>query len=448
MDLLELIKAAGVVGAGGAGFPTDIKLNCKVKYFIANGAECEPLLKTDQYLMKEKSRELLLGIEAIGKLVKAKEIILGIKKKNKEVLEIIEKTNEEIKTSVRIHYLENFFPAGDEQILVYEVTGKVIPPGGLPLHADAVVSNVGTIINCYEAIQGKTVTHKIVTVLGEVNNPTLLEVPIGTSVTYCIREAGGSKLSDYYCIMGGPMMGQVISREETERRVITKTDGAIILIPKNHYIVNRDTTPINHIINQAKSACIQCRYCTDMCPRYLIGHPLRPHKIMGNVGRDIHDEEILREALLCCECGVCELYACPMGLSPRKVNMHIKKIFREKGVKYKTGETSFRPINMREYRKIPTNRLISRLDLNEYSHQKIGDLKKICLDQVNIPLKQHIGEAAKIIVNVGDIVTKGQLIGKVEKDKLGTNIHASISGKVVEVTDHILIERGDGETGQ
>ncbi|SET25063.1 Na+-translocating ferredoxin:NAD+ oxidoreductase RNF, RnfC subunit [Natronincola peptidivorans] len=448
MDPLELIKAAGVVGAGGAGFPTHIKLNCQVKYFIVNGVECEPLLKTDQYLMKEKSKELLLGIEAIGKLVKAEEVILGVKKKNIEILDILEKANKELKTSVKIHYLSNFFPAGDEQILVYEVTGKVIPPGGLPLHVGAVVANVGTIVNCHEAIQGKAVTNKVVTVLGEVNNPTLLQVPIGTPVTECIQAAGGPKISDYYCIMGGPMMGQIINQEEIEKRVITKTDGAIILLPKNHYIALRDSTPIKHIINQAKSACIQCRYCTDMCPRYLIGHPLRPHKVMGNIGRGINDEEIMKEALICCECGVCELYACPMGLSPRKVNVYIKETYRQQGIRYQAEETDLKPMNMREYRKIPTDRLISRLNLTKYNQQKIEDLKKVTLNQVSIPLRQHIGEIAKPMVAVGDIVTEGQMIGQVEEGKLGANVHASISGKIVNITDHILIVRGDGETGQ
>lgn len=441
MNLIDKVKIAGVVGAGGAGFPAHVKLDCKVECFIANGAECEPLLKTDQYLMREKSMELIQGMETIAKHIGAKQVYLAVKKKYVREIEKLKYAIAELDSKVELFYLDNFFPAGDEQVLVYEVTGKTVSPGGIPLHQGVVVSNVGTIVNVVEAMEGRPVTEKYISVLGEVRNPKLMLVPLGTPVSVCIQEAGGSTIKDYCIIMGGPMMGKLIDMEEVEEIVITKTDGAIILVPKDHYIVNRGRTPITHIINQTKSACIQCRYCTDMCPRFLIGHPLRPHKIMGAIAVHGQDMTVLKEALICCDCGVCELYACPMGLSPRLVNGYLKEKLREKGIVFEYNGKELKAEELREYRSIPTNRLISRLDLARYANQKIDDLAIVSAKKVRIPLKQHIGVASQPLAAVGDYVKKGQLIGAIPDGKLGANIHASIEGKITEVTDMVVIER-------
>ncbi|GAA0182352.1 4Fe-4S dicluster domain-containing protein [Clostridium sediminicola] len=444
MDLLQKIFDAGVVGAGGAGFPTHVKLNCKVEFLIVNGSECEPLLKTDQYLMKTKADEIIKALEEMSKTLGVKRTVIALKKKYKEQIDSLRKSIENLNSNVELHLMDNFYPAGDEQILVCEVTGRSIPPGGIPLKVGAVVSNVATVVNIYEAMNDNPVTDHHVAVLGDVRNPILLKVPIGTSVIKCIEEAGGSILNDYSVILGGPMMGKTIDKEELDDKFITKTNSAIIVIPKDHYIINRSKSSIKHILNRAKSACIQCSYCTEMCPRYLIGHPLKPHKIMRAVSLS-EKSEIIKEALICCECGVCELYACPMGLSPRRVNIYLKNILRENGIKYDNNQKDPSQHEQRENRKIPAKRLISRLDLNRYEHQKVDGLKAIEISKVNIPLKQHIGAPAQAIVSVGDFVEKGQLIGTMKEGALGSNVHASISGKVIEVSSEIIIESENSE---
>ncbi|MBU3214312.1 SLBB domain-containing protein [Clostridium estertheticum] len=444
MELLDQIYKAGVVGAGGAGFPTHIKLKCSVEYLLVNAAECEPLIQTDKYIMRHNAEEIIKALSLMAQLVGADKVIIAIKGKYEREIDTFQKAIKKLDSKVELFYLKSVYPAGDEQVIVYEVTGRVIPPGGIPLNVGAVVSNVATVLNIYDATIGKSVTDKIITVTGEVNNPSLLSVPIGTPVSKCIDAAGGLNIKDYCVIMGGPMMGRILSSDEVEKRSITKTDGAILVLPADHYIKARKSISVQHIINQTKSACIQCSYCTQMCPRYLLGHPLRPHKIMRAISMSLdHSEEIFKEALICSECGICEMYACPMGISPRQVNIMIKNELRQKGVKFNTT-LKIIPIEERDGRQVPVSRLVQRLNLGKYKGIKFEDNAiEVKVNTVHIPLKQHIGKSATSIVSVGDQVIRGQLIGEVKREDMGANIHASISGKVINVSECIVIESSE-----
>jgi Na+-translocating ferredoxin:NAD+ oxidoreductase RnfC subunit len=445
MDLIKKIFDAGIVGAGGAGFPTHIKLNCSVEYLIVNGAECEPLLETDKYLMRSESIKIIKAMEEVAKKIQAKKLIIGLKSKYKEEIKALRKTIEELNSGVELFLLDNFYPAGDEQILVYEITKRSIPAGGIPLDVGVVVSNVGTLVNIFDAINEKPVIDKYVAVIGEVKKPCILKVPIGISVEKCIEAAGGALINDYAVILGGPMMGRIIYKEQTKKEFITKTIGSLILLPRNHYIVGRKELPIRHIVNRAKTACIQCSMCTDMCPRNLIGHKLRPHRIMRSIGMAEGDEKILMEALICSECGICELYVCPMGLSPRNMNTYIKNELSKKGIKYQKEQGKTIAKEIREYRKIPVNRLISRLGLSKYKGNNIVGPFEVKSYRVYIPLKQCIGKPANPVVSIGDMVSKGQLIGEVQMGELGANVHSSIDGKVCEISDYVVIQSENNE---
>ncbi len=433
MNFLDAVYNAGVVGAGGAGFPTHLKMTKEVGTFIVNGAECEPLLEVDKFLMREKTYELIKGMEIIAGNLKAARVVLGLKKKYKAEIKKLSETIKELDSNVELFLMDNFYPAGDEQIMVKDITGKSIPAGGIPLDVDAVVSNVGTVINVYEAIEEKPVTKKYVSILGEVNNPVMLEVPIGTSFEECIKRAGGVKIKNYAVIEGGPMMGKIVHRDELAEKAVIKTTGALIILPEDHYVIKRKERPEAHILNESRAACIQCRMCTDMCPRYLIGHELRPHRVMRAMGMGEQDEEILKEALICCECNVCELFACPMGISPKSTNTYLKGVFREKGVRYNGNKEMPPEHEMRDYRKIPVNRLIARLNLSRYYNNKISDLQELKADKVKIFLSQHIGKPAVPLVKEGDRVIEGQRIAEVGREEFGANIHASINGTVSKV---------------
>ncbi|MDF2879815.1 MAG: proton-conducting rane transporter [Clostridiaceae bacterium] len=440
MDLLEHIYNAGVVGAGGAGFPTHKKLNCKVEYFIINAAECEPLLQTDKYIIRNFSHEIIQAVEATAEEVGAANVVIGLKKKYIKEIEALNKAIKDLNSKVKLHYLKSIYPAGDEHVLVNDVTKKVIPPGGIPLNVGAVVSNVGTILNIYEAMNGSPVTDKYVSVLGEVKSPKIIKVPIGTSVLECIKAAGGASIKEFALIMGGPMMGRLVLGDEIQKRTITKTDGGIIVLPKDHYLVMQRQVSIKHLINRAKSACIQCSACTEMCPRHLLGHPLRPNKIMRAISTTEDFGESFKEALICSECGVCEMYACPMGLSPRRINVFLKGELRKKGIKYSSDAKEYKVRDYMDYKQVDVSRLIGRLNVSSYIMKSISKAEDYLPVEVSIPLKQHIGMPAKPVVNAGDTVVKGQLIASVKYEDMGANVHASIDGTIISVGDNIVIK--------
>jgi len=225
-SFIDLIKDAGIIGAGGAGFPTHVKLNAKVQTVIVNGAECEPLLKVDQQLMDKKADEILYALNKVVDETESKVGIIALKGKYKNA---INNLNSKIKDypKLQLFILENFYPAGDEQVLVYEVTKKIVPEGGIPLNVGVIVINVETLLNVYNAINGIPVTEKYLTVTGDVNNPVTVKVPIGISIEEAIELAGGSYIKDFSVIDGGPMMGKLV--DDIKDPIKKNTKGLIVL---------------------------------------------------------------------------------------------------------------------------------------------------------------------------------------------------------------------------
>ena len=450
MKLLDAIREAGVVGCGGAGFPAHIKLNCQVEYLIVNAVECEPLLRTDRFIVKNKTDDIVSGIELIAEQVRAVKKVIAIKHNYTEEISALEKTIKSLKSNIEIFKLESIYPAGDEQYIVNAVTGKSVPPSGIPLDVNAVVTNVATVCCVAESAKGKPFTHKYLTITGEVENPVIVYAPIGTSFASCVEAAGKILAEDYVIIEGGPLMGKQHDKAELENLFITKTTSGLIIAPANSSVVNRKAIPLKSVLRRAKVSCIQCTQCTDLCPRYLLGHPLKPHLIMRKLGYssdissvegEAQDDENLKQALICCECGVCEVFACPMELQPRQVNIYVKEILRNKGIRYHKPDNEV--FSRKEFagRKIPAKRIAARLGLGKYYDYQISGVKIIEPQKVSIPLKQHIGVPAVPVVKPGEKVTCGKIIGTIEAEKIGALVHATIDGTVTSVTDVITISR-------
>ncbi len=446
MDLTDKIFSAGIVGCGGAGFPTHVKLKASsVEHFIINAAECEPLLRTDRYLMVNKAAQIIEAAEAVKKQLSASSCTIALKAGYHDEIAALESAIAAANSSVKIHKMDSFYPAGDEQVIVCEVTGRVVPPAGLPLDVGCVISNLATVYCIYNAIHDRPFIKKYLTVTGEVNNPTVIRVPIGTSFADCLELAGGTPLEDYFVVSGGPMMGKPLTRKQALNSVVTKTTSGFLILPTDCLLNNRSSTPVEHMLNRAKSACIQCSFCTELCPRHMLGHPIEPNKIMrklagGEKIENLLDDPIVRSAQYCCECGACELYACPMQLQPRRVNAIIKQELAKQGIRPQKGEGEYSPNSNREYRKLPTKRVAVRAGVGKYYNIKIDSCKEYTSDIVTIPLKQHIGAPSEAVVKVGDRVTEGMLIAACPEGKLGTNYHASISGTVTCAGDAITIE--------
>lgn len=446
MNIVDIIAAAGIVGCGGAGFPTHKKLNGNIEYLIVNGAECEPLLRTDRYIMLNKAPELIRALDAICKELNIPNCVIAAKSHYHDEIAAVKKAISDANSSVRVHEMESFYPAGDEQTIVYEVTGRVVPPAGIPIAVGAVVNNVATIYAISEAMDGLPLTHKYLTVTGEVKHPVILRVPVGTSFKKCLELAGGTISHSFSIVSGGPMMGKFISDEELESAVVTKTTSGILVLPADGYHAKTDKVDMRRMLNQASSVCCQCSNCTQLCPRHMLGHPLEPHKIMRKMGmsRDIStllEDQDIRNAQLCCECGICEIYACPMGLFPRKINSMLKGELAKAGIRYSTEKTDWTADMCREGRKAPSEKVAARVNVLKYNDYVIRDLIDETVDYVEIPVRMHIGAPAQPVVSVGDYVQVGDLIASVGENALGACIHASISGVVKSVGDRIIIER-------
>lgn len=446
MELLEQIVRAGVVGLGGAGFPTGKKLDCRVEWLIVNGAECEPLLRTDRYLMRHNAGRVVRAAGAVARMVGAKHCVIALKRAYTEEWKALEAALVGGGTvPIELFPLDSFYPAGDEQVLVYEVTERVVPPAGIPLDVGAVVSNLATMNAISDAMDGIPLTKKYITVTGEVKRPTIVRAPVGTSFEECIRLAGGSKEERYCVIDGGPMMGKVMGYEEAREAAVTKTTSGIIVLDEDHYLSVLSKTPVGRMKRLASAACIQCSYCTQLCPRNLLGHPLEPHKIMRRfaAGGDIPsllDDPVVRQAAICCQCGVCEQYACPMGLTPRRINALIRDEMRKAGIPYERREALWEADPERRNRKLPTKRAAARSGVLDYYDFEIDTLAEAAPSTVRISLRQNMGAPAQPVVQEGDRVREGQLIARCPEGKLGADIHAGIGGVVTKVTGYIVIE--------
>jgi len=442
-DFARLIRDAGVVGAGGAGFPSYVKAASRADTVIANGAECEPLLQKDQELMSRRTEEVLDGLVRLMRSTGAARGVVAVKEKHRELIAKLENAVKAL-PGVEVQRLRDVYPAGDEFCLVYEVTGRLIPPGGIPISVGVIVDNVETLFNMSRA--DKTpVVDTFFTVTGAVKKPCTVKVPLGTSYGEALALAGGAKIQDFAALDGGAMMGRVLFDLS---KPATKTSGGLIILPKSHPLLRRKGAERAQDERTGKSACDQCAMCTELCPRYLLGYAIQPHRVMrgllfSHADRKTHNEW----GLLCCECQLCTLYSCPENLSPGKVcsSAKIDLTALKTSWKNSTLNTALatRAHPMRSYRQIPTKQLIQRLGLTDY----IADAPLLDGDHspemVRIPLKQHVGAPATPLVKVGQTVRRGEKIGDVRAEELGVPVHASIDGVVTAVCDVVEIKRED-----
>lgn len=437
MNLVHQVRAAGVVGAGGGGFPTHVKLGAKADTLIANGAECEPLLHKDAVLMEEEATALVRGMLLAGEAVGAKDVVVGIKAKKKHAVEAVEEACKG--TAVRVHLLGDYYPAGDEYDLVYEVTGRLIPPGGIPIQVNTVVNNIESFINIAAAAEGRPVTHKMLTVAGAVRSPLTLRVPIGTSYRECLEAAGGLTTIEPILCIGGLMMGQTTDDLETP---VTKTATGVVVLPRSHHVMQRKLKPNPVQAKIGKSACDQCRYCTEYCPRFLLGYAVEPHQVMRSLGFTATGADYWNQwASLCCSCGLCTLFACPEELYPKEACDDAKAAMRRNHQKW-TGPTKVRAHPMRDGRHVPIKTLTRKLHVEEYDLPAPLSAARLEPRRLVLPLKQSAGTASIPTVKIGDRVSASQVLAEPAGNALGAVLHAPVASMVREITNQqIVLER-------
>ncbi len=435
-ELCRITYNAGVVGAGGAGFPTHKKFSKDVKQIVVNAAECEPLMMVDHHILEHHLKALVDTLNILLDMMEADEAIIGIKGKNMHLLDdaIVVSLQG---TRVKIKEIPDIYPAGDEVVLVYETTGKIIPEGSIPVMVGVMVINVETIYNIYNAInKDKPVVDKYVTIAGDVSRDITIKAPIGMKVSELL-EACGVSTEGKSVIDGGPMMGKLI---DLETAVVTKTTKGILVFPNTHSIVQRKKMPLSVSMKRAAAACCNCSMCSDVCPRYLLGYSLRVDKTLRAVSHsEVQNKEAFLQSSLCCGCGVCTVIGCQQMLDPQALSMEVKRLLGKNGYRRTNNKAPEKVREERASRLISSQKLIDRLGIRKYVKDRVDrEYIEFNPKTVTIPMSQHVGKPATPVVKTGDMVKVGQLIAKTDENALGTTIHASINGKITKADDRFI----------
>ncbi len=432
-ELAKVMKECGVVGAGGAGFPSYAKLSDKADTILLNCAECEPLFRLHRQLLSEYAYEILWALDEVRKATGAKTAVVAVKEAYTEAIDSVSEQLDTFK-NIKISKLPEIYPAGDEIVTIYESTGRIVEPGKLPISQGVIVYNVETMLNTYYALKENTpVCYKYITVAGEVKNPCTIRVPLGITFKDAVKMAGG-ELCECEYLSGGAMTGNVANKND----VVTKTTNAVLVLPKNHPVILKKKSNSKVNIYRAMSSCCQCRMCTDLCSRHLLGYPIEPHAFMRAVSKGAtKDVAAVMNTAYCSQCKLCEMYACPQGLSPGLLIGDCKAELRKMGVKIDTEPKFTGLSDARKYRTVPMERLIARLGVAKYDVEApIVDLK-INSKDLKIKFTQHIGQPAKAVVKSGDKIKAFQKLATCEG--LGAEIHSPVNATVKEVNDKMII---------
>ncbi|MCR5367342.1 MULTISPECIES: electron transport complex subunit RsxC [Eubacterium] len=294
-DVIDIIKEAGIVGMGGAGFPTHVKLSPKneadIDTIIVNGAECEPYITSDYRRMIEEPMKLILGLQIVVNLFNRARGIIAVEDNKPEAIKILKEMTKDL-PNITVRQLKTKYPQGAERQLIYASTGRFVNSKMLPADAGVIVNNVDTIISIYEAvIEGRPLISRVVTVSGDaIAEPGNFIVPLGTSYRELIEAAGGYKVEPEKVISGGPMMGRAIFSLDIP---ITKGTSSILALSKDE------------VAELEPSSCIKCGRCVSICPGRVMPNILADYAEHGR-----YEKFLDAGGMECCECGCCS-YVCP-----------------------------------------------------------------------------------------------------------------------------------------
>lgn len=298
--IIARIKDAGIVGMGGATFPTHVKLSippgCKAEYLIINGVECEPYLTSDHRTMLERGEELLTGVEILKRAVGVEKAVIGVENNKPDAIDHLRRLIAEKGYGVTVEPLKVQYPQGGEKQLIAAVTGRQVPPPpGLPIHVGAVVCNVSTAVAVYEAVQkNKPLIERVVTVTGKhVSSPRNLLTRMGTPISKLLEKAGGLPEGDVKVVNGGPMMGRAMVNLDSP---VTKGCSGITVLDGAE--AHRGT----------ESPCIKCAKCVAACPM-----GLEPYLVSKVSRRKMWERAEQERVTDCIECGCCQ-YSCPANI--------------------------------------------------------------------------------------------------------------------------------------
>ena len=430
------MRNAGVVGTDKLAMPSYVKLSSKADLIIANGAESEPLLQSEKSLLKENPELIIDGIKIAMEATGALKAVIAIRSSEKERMNHL---NDILKkeSNIEVFYLEDFYPSGDDPILVYEVTKKLIPEGKTPLDEGIVVEKLLSFAWMYQGYHGKPVTERPVSVIGEVHQPQVAWFPIGTLYKDVLKLAGGITIDPSRAVIfdGGPLQGEVV---KDLNNGIGKTTSAVMVLPKDHVISKIKMKSLEEMVRQHQGVSDESSLLDDLCPRNQLGYDIFPSKVM----RNFHFPELLtsshvKSSNLCNDCSLCEfLGSSSLSESPRLAYKEFQKSLERLGGRI-TGEVQEKRKVRSAYNhnKVSCSHLAKRIQVEKYESFNRSILPKKSPQKVRVPVTRHKGIPAQPVVVEGQSLRMGDVIAFSPLGELGTTYHASIPGKVGEVND-------------
>ena len=434
-ELKQVIQDAGIIGAGGAGFPTYAKLAEGADTLVMNGAECESLIYSDLALMKLHMEEIIEGAEMIVTETCIERAILSMKAHTAKRLSLNE--GDKLSSHVTVKVCPDVYPMGDEITLIYQSTGRLVQPGHLPISAGVIVMNVETIYNVREAVLAhRGVTEKHVTINGNLPHALVVKVPIGTRISELFQQLNITVPEGNVVIDGGPAMGRMINYNTA---TVTKTTKALMILPEDIPCILSKKRPLKVQLALASSVCCSCNRCTDLCPRHLLGYPLEPHKMVrSSLNAAEADPELVKTATLCCNCGICELAACCQGISPRAIIGQFRAVLAKDKIHFQSGDEKYSVRPEHDFRLLSSGKWKSLMGVAKFDKKPDSYEEEHTTKHVEIGMHMNIGAPAVPIVSVGEQVEYGQMIARAGEG-LSVPQHASIAGKVTFVSSEKII---------
>lgn len=435
-NLKELMQNNGILGGGGAGFPSYAKLAEGANLLLINGAECEPLLYTDYVILRDEMSLVLSGISKVLESTGIPKSLIAIKDHTAKRLGVLD--GDKLSDKIYIRVLPDVYPMGDEISLIYQATNRLVQPGKLPITEGVIVYNVETMYNLGRSVRfSEPVTKKWLTIGGDIKNPMVIKVPIGAKISDIFSKFGITVDENHTVIDGGPSMGKVIN---PSTYAVTKTTKGILILPNYTEAIASKKINKNLAVARAETACCQCTRCTDMCPRHLLGYPLEPHKMVRTaMGVAEVLPEMVLSATLCCGCGICESLACNQGISPKAVIENYKGVLAKNKMRFSSSDI-YEVRDERDYRMVPSTRWMSMLGITKFDKEAVFNGEYNDFNRVEISLSSHIGAPSIPCVKDGDIVSEGETIAN-QGSGLSLPQHASISGRVTLGINKIIIDR-------
>ena len=320
-QIISIIREAGIVGLGGAGFPTHVKLSPpagkNIDIVIVNGCECEPYLTTDNRIMIEESDRVIAGLQIILKVIQSARGVIAVEDNKPHAIRSLRESCKNM-PNVEVAVVKTKYPQGAEKQLVNAITQREVPSGGIPIDVGCVVNNVDTVIAIHRAIfRGRPLMRKVVTLTGgALKNPGNFKARIGTKLSDLVDMAGGFKANPAKIVVGGPMMGTAIFDTEVP---IVKTSGGVLFLTEEEAFIPPEKN------------CIRCGMCVDHCPTGLI-----PTELNADILKEDGGAFVRHNGLDCIECGSCS-YICP---AKRRLSQAIRTIRRVELAKQKNKKNS------------------------------------------------------------------------------------------------------------